>query len=327
MRRRAILVAGGVWLASAAAIAWAQSRKPQRRVAFLHAGSEQPNRATFGALKATFKELGYTEGRDLIIEARWGEGKLDRLPGLAAELIARQPDVIVTATSAALAACAKATQAIPIVFATASTPVEQGFVKSLSRPGGNITGILLYTGELAAKNAEMAREAFPSARRLAIIVHEADPAHRVVLDSFMPGAMRFKFEPVVLRVRQPGELARAFGELAEQKADVLYVPEQNFMITNRERLIDLSFKARVPLLSNNEDITADGGLISYGTAREENYRRAAVLVDRVLRGAKPADLPVEQPDRFQLVVNLRTAQAIGARLPPVMVRRADRIIE
>lgn len=314
-------------MASAAASGLSQSRKPLRRIAFLHAGSERANRATFGAFTATLKELGYAEGRELIIDARWGEGKLDRLPELAAELVALKPEVIVTATSAALAACANATRTIPIVFATASNPVEQGFVSSLPRPGGNVTGILLYTGELAAKNAEIAREAFPAARRLAVLVHEADPSHRIVLDTFLPAAKRFKFEPVVLRVRQAADLDRAFSELAEHNADVLYLPEQNFMITNRARLIALSQKARLPLLSNNDDITADGGLISYGTAREENYRRAALLVDRILRGAKPAELPVEQPERFQLSINRRTAQAIGVLLPPVMMRRADRLID
>jgi putative tryptophan/tyrosine transport system substrate-binding protein len=326
MSRRAILLAGAfIVLAGASARALGQTRM-LRRIGFLHAGSAQANSMTFGVFAGTLKELGYAEGRDIVVEARWAEGKLDRLPALAADLVALRPEVIVTATSAALAACAKATRTIPIVFATASTPVEQGFVASLSRPGGNVTGVLLHTSELAAKNAEIAREAFPGARRLAILVHESDPSHRIVLEGFLPAAQRFKFETLVMRVSQAAQLEHIFGDLVAQNADALYLPEQNFMITNRERLIALALKARLAVLSNNDDITADGGLMSYGTAREENYRRAAAMVDKILRGARPADLPVEQPERFQLILNQRTARAIGIQLPPVTVRRADRII-
>ena len=327
MKRRAILVAGGGWLAAVAASSFAQAPKVPRRIAFLHPGTQQANRSTFEAFRTGLKELGYVDGREISVEARWAEGKIDQLPSLAAELVALNPAVIVTGTSAAVAVLKKATSKIPIVFATASNPVEQGFVSSLRRPGGNVTGIVLHTGDLTAKNAELAREAFPQARRLAILVHEADPVHKLILDNFLPSAQRFNFEPVVLRVATAEDLDRAFKELADRKADALYLPELNFMITNRDQLIAGSLKARLPLLSNNNDITMAGGLMSYGTAREENYRRAAVLVDKILRGAKPAELAVEQPERFELVVNRKTAKAIGVTLSPVTMLRADRIID
>jgi putative ABC transport system substrate-binding protein len=327
MKRRAILAAVGAWLAAAAAPSFPQSPVKLRRVAFLHPGTQRANQSTFEAFRTSMKGLGYAEGREISLETRWAEGRIDRLPSLAAELAALDPAVIVTGTSAAVAACKRATSTIPIVFTTASSPVEQGFVSSLSRPGGNITGVLLHTGDLTSKNAEFAREALPRAQRLAILVHDADPAHMLVLANFLPSAQRFKFEPVVLRVANTEELDRAFRELADRKADALYLPELNFMITNRDQLIARSMKARLPLLSNNDDITTAGGLMSYGTAREENYRRAAALVDKILRGAKPGDLPVEQPERFQLVVNRKTAKAIGVTLSPVTMLRADRIID
>jgi len=272
------------------------------------------------------KSLGYVEGRDISIEVRWGEGRIDRLSSLAAEVVALNPAVIVTATSAGVAACKKATSSIPIVFATVFNPLEQGFVSNLRRPGGNITGIMVYLG-LAAKIVEVAREALPQAQRLAILVHHPDPAHKFVLETFLPTVQRFNFEPVVVHVERTEDLERAFKELTDRKADALYLPDLAFGSSNRDQIIDRSVKARLPLLSGQHDTTAAGGLLSYGTPREENFRRAAALVDKILRGAKPGDLAIEQPERFELVVNMKTAKAIDVKLSPTTLLRATKVIE
>jgi putative ABC transport system substrate-binding protein len=325
MKRRALLIVSAAWILGGAGHALSQQGKP-RQIAFVHPGGEAGFRYLFDTFRAELRDLGYVEGRDISIETRWGEGKTERFPSLAREVVALNPSVIVTATSAGVTAFKNVTSSIPIVFATAFNPVEQGFVASLRRPGGNITGIMIYS-VLAEKIVEVAREAFPQAQRLAILVHDPDPAHKIALNSFLPSAQRFKFEPLIVRVAVPQDLERAFSEFAERKADILYLPDLAFQTTNRNDIITRSIKARLPLLTGIHDTTAAGGLLSYGTPREENYRRAAMLVDKILRGTKPAELPVEQPDRFTLFVNRKTARAIGANLSPVTMLRADRIID
>lgn len=324
MRRRAILHAAAATLLGFLLPAGSQMRT--RRIAIFHPGTEEATRSVIMAFRATLKELNYVEGRDVVIEVQWGAGKIDEIASAAAEIVARKPDVIVTATSAGVAAFKKATSTIPIVFATAGSPVEQGFVASLGRPGGNITGITVFA-EMGSKMVEVAREAFPHSQRLAILLHTPDPAHKLILGHFISSTPRFQFEPVVVNFARTAELDRVFKELAERKADVLYVADLAFNHANMEQLIERALQARLPLISNFDEITLKGGLLSYGGARDENYRRAAVLVDKILRGAKPADIPVEQPDRFPLVINLRTARAIGVTLSPVTMFRADRIID
>ena len=271
------------------------------------------------------KELGYVEGRDISIEVRWADGRTERLASLAAEVVASNPAVIVTGSSEGVAACKQATSSIPIVFATAASVVEQGFVASLRQPGGNITGVVLHG--LHAKIVEVIRDALPAARRLAVLVHDKDRNHKIVLDSFEPAARRFKFEPVVARVTRAEDFERAFKELTDRKADALYVPNLALLTSNRDRLIELTLIARLPHFSANPDIAVAGGLLSYGTSLVENYRRAAALVDKILRGAKPGELPIEQPERFQLIVNMKTAKAIGVTLSPATMLRADKVIE
>jgi len=326
MKRRALLVASGAWLAAAATRSIAQAPRVPRRIAFLHPGTEPGWRSRIDVFRTALKELGHVEGRDVSIEVRWGGDRTEALVALAAEVVASNPAVIVTATSAAVAACKKATSTIPIVFATAGDPVEQGFVASLGRPGGNVTGVVVHSS-LSAKITEIAREAFPKARRLAILVHDPDPFHRAHLDYFRQGAQRFKFEPVVVRVAGIEDLDRAFRELAERKAEALFIPNLAFFTSHRSQIIERALKARLPLLGNQNTIPESGGLLSYGTTIEENYRRAAALVDKILRGAKAGELAVEQPERFQLVVNMKTAKAIGVRLSPTTMLRADKVIE
>ena len=261
-----------------------------------------------------------------MIEARWAEDKTERLASLASEVVASNPAVIVTASSAGVAAFKQATASIPIVFATAFNPIEQGFVASLPHPGGNITGVIVYSG-LTRKLVEVARDALPKARRLAMVIHDTDPAHRFALESFEATARSFSFEPMIVRVARATDLDRAFSELAARKADVLFLPNLTFFTSQRNQFAERALKVRLPLLTTSEQNTESGGLLSYGTVVEENYRRVAGLVVKILRGAKPGDLPVEQPERFQLVVNLKTARAIGVSFSRDFMQRTDRVIE
>ena len=325
MKRRALLIASGACVAVAAANSFAQTAKP-RRIAFVHPGTPPGFQPQLHAFRTALAELGYSEGRDLFIDVRAGDNRPDRLPKLAADIAALQPDIIVTATSAAIAAFKNATSSIPVVFAATYDPVGQGFVSSLQRPGGNITGVLVYV-DLAPKIVEITREALPAARRLGTLVHEPDPAHKLALKTFEPAARRFNFEPIVVRVARVDELDRAFREFVDQKVEAIIIENAAFLTTNRQHIIKRAFDARLPLFGTTNLVPESGGLLSYGTLIEENWRRAAALADKIFRGAKPAELPVEQPDRFQLVVNRKTAKAIGVTLSPVTMLRADRIIE
>ena len=326
MKRRALLAASGAWLAAAAARSFAQTPKLPRRIAYLHPGTEVGGSAIFEAFRIEMKKLGYIDGRDISIETHWAEGKIERLTTLAVEVVARNPAVIVTSGSAAVAELKKATAAIPIVFATAAIPVEQGFVASLARPGGNITGVTLHL-EVDAKTVEIIREALPAAKRLGFLVHEPDPFQKIMLDSVTPAAKRFKFDLVVVRVARAEDFERAFTELVAGKVDALSVPNLNFLVNNRKQVIERARSARLPLFGSHYQWAEDGGVLFYGTRQEENFRRAAALVDKILRGAKPGDLAVEQPERFELVVNLKTAKAIGVSLSPALLLRVTRVIE
>ena len=325
MKRRSVLFSIGAWLAACAMPAHPQGGRP-RRIAFFHPGTEETSRVHLEAFRAALRERGHVEGRDVSIETSWGGGKTERMEATAAQIVARKPDLIVTATSAATAAFKKATTTIPIVFATGFNPVEQGLVSSLRHPGGNVTGVLVYS-EIAGKIVEVAREAFPRAQRLAILVHVPDSAHKFALEQFVAAAPRFEFESIVVRVTRVVELDRVFAEVDERRADALYMADLAFNYSHHEQLIERALQRKLPLLSGYHDVTEKGGLLSYGGPREENYRRAAALADRILRGASVGDLPVEQPEHFQLVVNRKTANAIGVSVSAVTMLRADRIID
>ena len=326
MRRRALLLAGGASVALAAVRSFAQASKALPYVVYVPPGTKEGFGENFNVFRATLKELGYAEGRNISIEAFWGDNKVEGFAARAASIVVRNPAVIVTASSALVAAFKKATPSIPIVFATAAWVVEQGFVASLRRPGGNITGVILHS-ELSAKIAEVAREAFPKMRRLAILVDDKDPIHRSQLAGFEPSAQRLGFEPLVVRIARAEDLERAFKELAERKAEAVYQSALALLASLRSQLAERALKMRLPLLSSNMQDVEAGALLSYGTLQVENYRRTAALVDKILRGAKPGDLPVEQPEHFRLAVNMRTAKAIGVTLSPAIMLRVDRVIE
>jgi len=325
LRRRALLAAGGAWILGTSLRLGAQPARTVKRVASILPGTASAYRTRFDAFSAELKGRSQIEGRDILIDARWADERLERLPQLAAEVVAQSPAVILTATSAGVRACMRATSKVPIVFATAGTPVEQKFITSLARPGGNVTGVMVHS--LEAKIVEIAREALPGIKRVAILVHEADPISGSMRDAFVAACTRFGIEPMVVIVRGVEELSLAFNEVRKVKPDALYLPNTSFMLSNGAYLAQRALEARIALLTGRQETTTDGGLLSYGTDRLENFRKAAVLVDKILRGANPAELPVEVPERFQFVVNRKTARAIGATISPAALVRADRIIE
>lgn len=324
MRRRAFL---GALLAAAATPGGAQA-PGLRRVAFANPGSEAGVRPLLDVFVQTLKEKGYVEGRNISIDVRWGNDRTQRLPAFAAEVVATKPDVIVTATSAGVAAFKAATASIPIVFATVGNPVEQGFVSSLQRPGGNVTGVIVYLA-LTPKLVEVAREALPKTRRLALMLHERDPISREMLKGFEDVARRMQFEPFVTQVRDAADLGGVFRTLVEQKVDAAIVPQLQLFGSHFEVIGERALQARIALVTPNIRQTGlgAGAVIGYGTDTLENYRRAALMVDRILRGAKPAEMPVEQPERFQLIVNRRVAKQIDVELSQVTLLRADRVID
>jgi putative ABC transport system substrate-binding protein len=326
MKRRALLLAAGSWLAFAGTHSIAQAPASARRVGALFPGSQSGFRTRFEALRAKLKELGYVEGSNLLIEARFADNRMELLDDYARQLVALNPAVILTGSSAGVIACMKATSRIPIVFGTAGNPVEQGFVASLRHPGGNVTGVMVHSA-MHAKIVEVAREALPKAKRLALLAYESDPFQKSAREAFVAAAKAARLEPIVVPVRGVEDLALAFKEVLSKKPDALLLPGITFMSSNSAYLIERSLEARLPLITGYDDATERGGLLSYGTDRNENYRRAAVLVDKILRGAKPGDLPVEQPERFELIVNMKTANAIGVTLSPAILLRATKVIE
>lgn len=325
MTRREHLLATGALLVLAAVPSFAQTPNPPRRIAYLFRGAETGSRRSLQIVRNAMKKLGYIEGRDFSFDVRWADGSIERLIPLAVELVASNPAVLITATSEAVAACKQATSSIPIVFAAAAFVVEQGFVTSLRRPGGNITGVALH--QLDAKMVELIRDTLPAARRLAVLIDEKDRFRQVVLNGFERAAKRFKFEPVVMRVVRAEDFEGAFKDIAGRKVDALYQPNISLFNTNRERIVELALKARLPHFSTNVQMAAEGALLDYGTSLEENHRRAASLVDKILRGAKPGELPVELPERFELTVNMKTATALRIKIPQAVLLRATKVIE
>src|SRR5262245_39802756 len=236
-------------------------------------GTPSSYKARQDAFRAELKRLGYEEGQDIIFDVRWAENKTAKLDSIAVELVALNPAVIVTASSAGVAAAKKATSTIPIVFGTAAAPVEQGFVASLRRPGGNITGVMVH--QMDEKAVEIVRDAFPLARRLAYLGHKPDPFNKMALDLFIPAAKRLKFEPLVIEVARAEELGGAFDEVQRRKADVLWAPNLVFISAHRDYIVERALKAKLPVLGGLEEFTAIGALLSHSSGRDENYRRAA----------------------------------------------------
>jgi putative ABC transport system substrate-binding protein len=323
-RREFITLLGG------AAAAWPVAARAQQTgklptIGFL--GGTTPSAAGQGvaAFVQRLRELGWTESRNLAIEYRWAEGRSERFAEIAAEFVRLKVDVIVTAGPPVFAA-KQATSVIPIVFATVADPLGSGLVASLARPGGNVTGLSLTSPELAGKRFELLREAIPGLRRLAIMANADYPPAARELDEVETAARPLGIETIALRIRQAADIAPAFEEL-KGRAEALYVVGESLTSTNQVRINSFALAVRLPTMHTNRGNLETGGLISYGSNFPSHYRRAGDFVDKILRGAKPADIPVEQPTKFDLVINLTTARALGLKIPEAFLLRADELIE
>ena len=277
------------------------------------------------AFVAHLRELGWIENRNIAIEYRWSEGRTERYAEIAAEFVRLKVDVIVTVGSA-VPTVVQVTTAIPIVFAVAIDPVGNGLVASLAKPGGNVTGLSLQAAHLAGKRLELLREVVPQLRRLAIIFNVGNAQPVLEMRETEAAARTLGIEVVPLEIRRVADFSAAFQAL-RGNADALYVAIDQLMVANLMRILTLALGARLPTIFSTRDFVRGGGFMSYGPSYTERFGRAADYVDKILRGAKPGDIPVEQPTKFELVVNLITAQALGLEVPPTLLARADEVIE
>ncbi len=282
------------------------------------------------AFKQGLLERGYVDGQNIAIEHRWAEGRLDRLPGMAANLVRLKVDVIVAVTTPSALAAKQATKTIPIVATAIADPVGDGLVASLARPGGNITGFTFLGPELVPKRLELLKEAIPRASRVAALWHPgvySEPTMRDMLKEIETAARALGVQLQLVGARGPDDFDRAFSAMTTERANALIVFPSPMLYAERRRIMDLAAKHRLPTIYAWREPVEAGGLMSYGASIPDLYRRAATHVDKILKGAKPGDLPVEQPTKFELVVNLKTAKALGLTIPQSVLIRADQVIE
>jgi putative ABC transport system substrate-binding protein len=325
MRRREFITLIGGAALFRPLTAWAQQSLPL--IAILEGASAASTAARYDAFRAELRQRGYVEGRNCRFEYRYADGFLDRLPALAAELVRLTPNVIVSAPMPANVAMRKTTQTIPIVMANGADPVAFGLVQSLSHPGGNVTGLTNFAEELASKQLDVIRELLPSVRRVGALVNVENPLHVPQWRQTQSAAAQATLALVRFDYHVPEDLERAFDRFAKEKVEAILVPPDVTFLALRVRIAILAANARLPTISFNRVSVEAGGLLSYGPDLVENYRRAAVFVDKILKGAKPADLPIERPTKIELIINLKTATALGLTIPPVLLARADAVIE
>jgi putative tryptophan/tyrosine transport system substrate-binding protein len=327
-QRRHFLIASGALLA-APFVAKAQQPARTARIGFLSLDLAGNPRGT-DAFHQGMRELGYVEGRNVVIDYRDAAGKRDRLSALAAELVALKVDVIVAPTVLASLAAKQATRTIPIIFAGASDPVADGLVTSLARPGGNATGLSNLGPELVGKRLELLTQAVPGVSRVAVLWQPGGGGERTDIDMLTGAevaARALGVQPQFVEARGPAEIDRAFADMTSARAEALLVLPYAIMFVERRRLVDLAARNRLPAVYPSRQYVEAGGLMAYGPSLVDLLRRAATYVDRILRGASPADLPVEQPTKFELVVNLKTARTLGITIPQSVLGRADEVIQ
>ena len=316
----------------AAAAAWPLAARAQRpgklpTIGYLGSGTAATQGQWTAALMSRLRDLGWIEGRTIAIEYRWAEGRSERFADIAAELVQHKVDVIVTTGGTAVLAAKQATSVIPIVFPLAGDPVGNGLVASLARPGGNVTGLSIQTTDLGNKRLELLREALPSLGRLAVMANIGAPSSAAFeMAEVSKTAKTLGIEIVAVEIRRAEDIALAF-ETLKARAEALYVCGDPLVTTNRIRINTLALSARLPTMHGLREHVDAGGMMSYGPNFPAMFRRAADLVDKILRGTKAADIPVEQPTTFDLVINLITAKALGLNVPPTLLARADEVIE
>jgi len=324
-RREFITLLGGATSLSVAA----HAQKAMPVIGFL--GSAEPGVLAMVAFRQGLRELGYVEGSNIQIEYRWAEGKMERLPALAAELVARKVDVILTAGGTAAALAAKqATTTVPIVFGVVGDPIAEGLVGSLARPGGNVTGLSNVTNDLVGKWLELLKQVAPGVSLIAVLMKPdsmPEEARKVRLKEVAVSGQALGVQLQVVDARGPADFDRAFSEMSVKGAGPLLVLATPVFDIERQRIVDLAARNRLPSVYASRNYVESGGLMCYGPNLADLHRRAAGYVDKILKGAKPTDLPVEQPTKFELVINRKTANALGLTVPPTLLAQADDVIE
>jgi len=326
---RCALIAS-VALSTLAAPLLAASQPPQKlfRVGHLSAGGRTPDGAPPGPLREELRGLGYVEGQNVAYEARFAEGKAERLPDLAAELVRLKIDVIVAQGGLAAAAAKQATSTIPIIMSPASgDAVAVGLIASLARPGGNVTGLSDESVQLSAKRMALLKEAVPKAALIAVLWNANDQGMTLRYREIEKAARILHVEVQALGVREPDDFAVSFSTMTRRRPDAMFLVADALTTLNRQRIIEFAATHRIPAMYEFSFLVRDGGLMSYGPSPEDAFRRAALYIDRILKGAKPADLPAEQPTRYYFTVNLKTATTLGLTIPPSLLLRADDVIQ
>ena len=305
----------------------AQPRTKTWRVGFLSGTARPPDGAPPAALRQALHDLGYVEQQNVVYVGRWAEAQQERLPGLAGELVKAGVDVIVTVGGPSTAAARQASTTIPIVMAQVGDADSLGLIESLARPGGNVTGVTDQSVDLSAKRLELLKEAIPKATRIAVLWNADDRGMTLRYQNVEKAAQTLRVAVQPLGVREPNDFDTAFAAMLQHRPDALLMVTDALTSLNRKRVIEFAAAHRIPAMYEFNFLVQDGGLMSYGASQEENYGRAASYVDRVLKGAAPSTLPVEQPSRYYLAINLKTARSLGLTIPPSLLVRADQVIE
>ena len=325
-RREFIKLLGGT------ATAWPLAARAQQLampvIGFLSSRSPGESANFVSAFREGLRETGFVEGQNVLIAFRWAEGRYDQLPGLAAELVDLRVAVLFAAGGSPPALAAKAaTQTIPVVFSAVTDPVRLGLVASLNKPGGNVTGMSLLTFEMVAKSAQLLKELVPTARVIAYLVNPSNPSAELYANEALNAASALGIAVRVLNASTEDDLDEAFASLPKMGVTGLVVPAEPFFDSHRERIVALSKRYSIAVISNLREYVVAGSLVSYGASLSDSYRRAAIYAGRILKGDKPTDLPVMQPTKYDLVINLKTVKALGLAVPPSLLARADEVIE
>jgi putative tryptophan/tyrosine transport system substrate-binding protein len=319
-----VTLALAILLAPVVADAQPSARVP--RIGYLGNSSPSLEPDLVEAFRQGLRELGYIEGQTIVIEYRWAEGEYDRFPDLVAHLIRLKVDVIVTAGTPGTLAAKQATKTIPIVMAVAGDAVGAGLVASLARPGGNVTGLTTIVQDLEGKRLELLKEVVPGLSRVGVLWNPVNPVNPIIFKQTQIAAQTLGLTVQTLDVRGVEEFEDAFAILARERPDALIMITDRFLLTHRKRIVEFMAQHRLPTMYPYRELVVEGGLLSYAPSYTDSFRRAATFVDKILKGTKPADLPVEQPMKFELVLNLKTAQALGLTIPPTLLFQADEVI-
>jgi len=325
MNRRAFLATAAVSVVARPVVARAQQPAKTYRLGYLSLRSGREE--TEEAFSQGLRELGYVEGQSVAVEYRWAAGKAERLPEMAKELVRLKVDLIVTAGTLAAEAARRATSTIPVVFVSVGDPVGSGLVSSLGRPGGNLSGLTILSTELAGKRLQILRELLPRANRVALLAHRPVSTTPLLIREMRAASQQLGIQIIAQEIDTAADLPSAFAAMQRERAQALVVQQNPITTDSARRIAELAVQHRLPAIYYRRDFVEAGGLMSYGTNAVAMYRRAATYVDKILKGARPADLPVEQPTKFEFIINLKAAKALGLTIPPALLVRADQVIE